>query len=526
MSDKFIYFLSDLMFITKSLFKEFIESPKLAWFHINDKEIYKNIQENMYWGMDGAAIGQSVEDMVKQLYRGKDIVEINTTNLDYKNWHQSYHELSSKVIDQNPDVVYQVWFVADNLFAKTDFLVKNESWTYDLIEVKSKNTIRETNTDQTLADELITDVSFQKYVLQKSLWEKFSWNCYIIYLNKEFKKHWEIIPSEILKQELVNNDIMTDDAIENILTTMESDLSLSLADFNKKYPYDWWDYFTYFGENPPKKSIRNIAGIDKKKKQALYNIWKILIDDVTDEDVLNILCNKDGWESTSSKFMNLRKQWETLLDKEGIKQRLDGLIFPLFFYDYETICFPIPVLEWLWPRGQTVVQYSVHKIDQDWTITHKDCIINPGEIDNKRIINSVVEDLEYGKWTYIVWNKAFECGRNKESWILYPEHAKSFEAINNNTFDLMMIFRDLLYFDRRCLWSASIKKVLPVLTDISYDDLDVGNGGVAMNLLYEIQQGNIKWAELEQSLKNLLTYCEQDTRAMVRIWEVVKEKIK
>ncbi|MEI7919174.1 MAG: hypothetical protein WCH65_03015 [bacterium] len=41
-----------------------------------------------------------------------------------------------------------------------------------------------------------------------------------------------------MKQELVNNDIMTDDAIENILTTMESDLSLSLADFNKKYPYD------------------------------------------------------------------------------------------------------------------------------------------------------------------------------------------------------------------------------------------------------------------------------------------------
>jgi hypothetical protein len=55
--------------------------------------------------------------------------------------------------------------------------------------------------------------------------------------------------------------------------------------------------------------------------------------------------------------------------------------------------------------------------------------------------------------------------------------------------------------------------------------LAVGNGGVAMNLLFQIQQGNIKWDELEQSLKNLLTYCEQDTRAMVRIWEVVKEKI-
>jgi hypothetical protein len=75
---------------------------------------------------------------------------------------------------------------------------------------------------------------------------------------------------------------------------------------------------------------------------------------------------------------------------------------------------------------------------------------------------------------------------------LYPEYAEAFETINNHTFDLMTIFSDLLYFDRRFLGSASIKKVLPVLTDISYDDLEVGNGGVAMNLLFQIQQGNIK----------------------------------
>ena len=64
-----------------------------------------------------------------------------------------------------------------------------------------------------------------------------------------------------------------------------------------------------------------------------------------------------------------------------------------------------------------------------------------------------------------------------------------------------------------------------MLTDISYDTLEVGNGGDAMKLLYEIQQGHLTGAELEQSVINLLTYCEQDTRAMVRIWEVIKEKI-
>jgi hypothetical protein len=40
----------------------------------------------------------------------------------------------------------------------------------------------------------------------------------------------------------------------------------------------------------------------------------------------------------------------------------------------------------------------------------------------------------------------------------------------------MDIFKDMQYFHRDFSGSASIKKVLPVLTDISYDDLEVGNG--------------------------------------------------
>jgi hypothetical protein len=159
-------------------------------------------------------MGQTVEDMVKKLYTGKTIAEVDTKHLDYKSRHQSYAELSSKSLAQNPDVLYQAGFATDHLFAKTDFLVKNEAGTYDLMEVKSKNTIRSTNKDQTLLDELVTDVSFQKYVLEKTLGEKFSGNCYIVYLNKEFVKHGEINPNEIITQEIVNNDLMTNDAIE------------------------------------------------------------------------------------------------------------------------------------------------------------------------------------------------------------------------------------------------------------------------------------------------------------------------
>jgi len=40
------------MFITKSLFKEFTQSPKLAWFAVNAKPIHTQIQEATYGGMD------------------------------------------------------------------------------------------------------------------------------------------------------------------------------------------------------------------------------------------------------------------------------------------------------------------------------------------------------------------------------------------------------------------------------------------------------------------------------------------
>ncbi|NOZ43861.1 MAG: DUF2779 domain-containing protein [bacterium] len=44
--------------------------------------------------------------------------------------------------------------------------------------------------------------------------------------------------------------------------------------------------------------------------------------------------------------------------------------------------------------------------------------------------------------------KGFENTRNDEIAQMYPEYADVFQRINNNTFDLMEIFSEQLYFDR------------------------------------------------------------------------------
>lgn len=108
---------------------------------------------------------------------------------------------------------------------------------------------------------------------------------------------------------------------------------------------------------------------------------------------------------------------------------------------------------------------------------------------------------------------------------LYSQYAEAFALINEKTFDLMEIFSEQLYFHRGFHGSSSIKKVLPVLTDISYDGLAVPHGSLAAELLAGIVQSKYPLDICNTHIKNLLEYCKQDTRAMVRIYQKVLEEI-
>lgn len=107
----------------------------------------------------------------------------------------------------------------------------------------------------------------------------------------------------------------------------------------------------------------------------------------------------------------------------------------------------------------------------------------------------------------------------------YPQYAEIFAKINENTFDLMEIFSEQLYFHRGFHGSSSIKKVLPVLTDISYEGMAVPHGAIAAELLAGIVQGNFSTDVCNKHKQDLLAYCKQDTRAMVRIYQRVLEEI-
>ena len=87
----------------------------------------------------------------------------------------------------------------------------------------------------------------------------------------------------------------------------------------------------------------------------------------------------------------------------------------------------------------------------------------------------------------------------------------------------MEVFSKLNYFDRRFNGSSSIKKVLPVLTDITYDALEIWNGAVAADRLSKLASWSIPEDQIESVKSSLLEYCKQDTRAMVELYRKLIE---
>lgn len=509
------------LIITKSLFKEFTQSPKLARRHTNDKTIYNAIQADQYGGMDGLEVGQEVERIVLQRFAGQTIH--NVTISWFADYHQQYHNKTVQAFVSKPDILYQAGALINGLFIKTDILQKNNDGKYDIIEVKSKNNIRKKTDRAPILEDILYDVSFQHYVMKHAFPDLYSGRAFVAYLQKEYVKNGPIDPMACTIIEDITDSLIPDDQIELIIGSMKNSLQLPRAEFEWLYPYDADDYFIYFGTKAPAKSIFTIPRLksSKKKFMDLFARNKISIESLDAQDIAG-LAWPDGEDSSFQRFIQLYQAGQEHIDHTAIQSRLDTLQFPLCFYDYETVATPIPLLDGTSPRQQVVVQYSLHIMQADGTIEHYSDIIQPSATTNHAVVESLAQRAPKA-WTYIVRNRSFECDRNKEIILRYPEFTDIFTYINEHTFDLMEIFKEREYFHPDFQGSYSIKKVLPVVTDISYENLAVWDGGVATELLQKLIKNTLD--NTPQTVANLLEYCKLDTRAMIEIYRRIVSKI-
>lgn len=192
---------------------------------------------------------------------------------------------------------------------------------------------------------------------------------------------------------------------------------------------------------------------------------------------------------------------------------------PLYFMDFETVQFPIPIWKGTRPYQQVPFQFSVHKLTSRAFLHHTSFIDITGQDPSKRFAEALIRGCEESG-TIFAYNAGFEKGRIRDLADRFPALKRSLYRIIDRTVDLLP-FAERHYYHPMQDGSWSIKALLPaVAPDVSYTELDgVKDGGMAMEAYIEAIDPSTSDQRKSEIESQLLAYCKLDTFAMVRIWQ-------
>ena len=168
-------------------------------------------------------------------------------------------------------------------------------------------------------------------------------------------------------------------------------------------------------------------------------------------------------------------------------------------------------------------QYSLHvKQSEDSELIHKEYLADPKKDPRVELIEQLISDCG-DSGDILVYNISFERSRLHELIEQFPKHKAPLQCIIERLKDLMIPFQNKWYYTPEMRGSYSIKSVLPsLIPELSYNDLNINDGGTASSTFQSMINGSFKGDELS-TRKDLLEYCKLDTYAMVKIIEKLKK---
>lgn len=269
--------------------------------------------------------------------------------------------------------------------------------------------------------------------------------------------------------------------------------------------------------------------------------------DLINEGYINMLDIKESWIKNANHFIqrNALITQKPYIDKEKILLALNNIKYPIYHLDFET--FPCPLPRFIGEKcyTQSPFQFSLHiektPGDCDKEGNHYEFLSKNFNKDER--LDLVKKLCEYIKpdGTLFAQNVSFEKSRIKELSNVFTDYKDELLKIYETGSDLLYVVRGnpkyyrelgyseedskkVNYYDLHLSGSYSIKKTLPVFSDLKYDDLDVKNGTQAL-VTYAMFPSMSK-DEFNDKYNALLEYCKQDTWAMVVILNKIREIVK
>ena len=495
-----------MFYFSKSKYCLAWQCPKLLWLNKYKPEL-KPEDPSLQARFDE---GNVVGDMAMQLFG--DFTEVTAFKDDGKLDLNKMLDLTKECLANGTENICEASFNYNGLYCAVDILHK-ENGGYAIYEVKSS-----THAPHIYA----VDISYQKYVLE---------HCgvnitgtYLICIDPEYVRGEELDIHKFFQIIDMSRDV--NDELQNVPSLLrKAEQIYSLKDEPKKDigehcrdPYEcaFWGYCT---KHLPTPNVFDLYRMSFKKALEHYYNGQIGFNDLLfDSSITNA-------KQLRQMLHNASVQPDDI-DKDGIRDFLDTLSFPIYFLDFETMQPVIPQFPGTKPYAQIPFQYSLHYIEYEGgPLLHKEFLAESGANPLRAIAERLCEDIPMNVCV-TAYNKAFECTRLKELAGYFPNLAEHLLNIESNMKDLLVPFQSGYYYNKAMGGSFSIKSVLPALFPndpaLDYHNLDqIHNGGEAMTIFPQIQYMNEE--DKATTRHNLLKYCELDTFAMVKLWEKLKE---
>jgi hypothetical protein len=265
-------------------------------------------------------------------------------------------------------------------------------------------------------------------------------------------------------------------------------------------------------QHVPAHSVFTIPRITPRKVMALLKLGILAVQDIPPAFPLS---------ASQRAYIARVVSGQPEIHVARITRRLASLRYPLYFLDFETYAYAVPRFHGMRPYQQLPFQYSLHILEADGTLSHKEFLHSSSDDPRPALARQLVEDIGRSG-SVVVYNARFERGVLQELARALPKHQSALRGMMMRLWDQLDIFRSD-YLDPAFEGSNSIKKVLPVLApELSYDDLDVKRGDQAQAVWQMLLRAGDE-ARREELAAQLRAYCARDTFAMTAIHRALEQ---
>jgi Domain of unknown function(DUF2779) len=397
--------------------------------------------------------------------------------------------------------IFEAGFSANRLYCRVDILNPAGEDAWDIVEVKSTNSVKE---------EQMEDVAFQHHCCQMA-GLKIN-RCFVMHLNGDYVRRGEIDLNELFIIEDVT-DHMDGPAngLEERITSMLDAIGLDVCPEETigghcGSPYgcllhdECWAHL-------PEHHIFTMNRIGAKAEELLA------------QGILDI---KDIPPSFRLNEKQLIQQQCVVCGKphiraSEIKMFLDSLEYPIYFMDFETFETAVPMFDNVSPHQPVPFQFSVHIIDSLESDPLHISYLGEGKDDPRPAFLLELKRAIGSKGSIVVYNQTFEKTRLRELTEAFPRYKEWVDGVLERITDLWVPFRNFSYYHPSQKGSASLKKVMPAVAGVSYDELEIAEGQTASLKYMKSEFGDLPEDERQKIRTGLEVYCGQDTGGMIEI---------